>query len=378
MAKQRNMETPPPARRAGDAVPTLDDLARQIRKQELDFTTILEVATQINAHVLDERHIESYLQFLSHYITTLTRGQFGLRKAFLFIQPDLDHPKIVRIPQPKEESERVALEVESDFGHWLGRQAGPFPLDDTFPRHPVMPEADVLRRLGVVVGAPLLVTGSQFGSSLKGLIGVGPKLVGGPFSPSEFRLLGLLANMAAVAVHNAQLHRKSIIDHLTQLYSRGHFDLHLSNEISRADRYAEKNPDSRRCVTLIMVDIDHFKSFNDAHGHLAGDRVLRAVARNLLRAVRRSDIVARYGGEEFVLIAVETNKQEGSALAERLRRIVSEASVTLDGTPRHVTASFGVATYPVDARTPQELIARADNAMYRAKKSGRNRVCLAE
>jgi diguanylate cyclase (GGDEF)-like protein len=367
-----------PQRRSGEPTPTADDLSRQIRKQELDFTTIFEVATQINAHVLDDRHIESYLKFLTHYITTLTRGQFGLRKAFLFVQMDLDHTKIDMIPTSPKEAESAVLDADGDFGRWLQRQAAPFALDEAYPRSPAMPEADLLRRLGIVVAVPLLVTGSQYGSSLKGLLGVGPKLVGGPFTSSELRLFGLLANMAAVAIHNAQLHRKSIVDHLTQLYSRGHFDLHLATELSRAERYTLKNPESRRYVTLIMVDIDHFKSFNDTHGHLAGDRILRSVARGLQRAVRRSDIVARYGGEEFVLIAVETNKQEGSILAERLRKVVAQSTVTIDGVPRHVTASFGVANYPDDARTPQELIALADAALYRAKNAGRNRICLNE
>jgi diguanylate cyclase (GGDEF)-like protein len=184
--------------------------------------------------------------------------------------------------------------------------------------------------------------------------------------------------MAAVAVHNAQLHRKSIVDHLTQLYSRGHFDLHLAAELARAERYGRKDLEPRRFITLIMMDIDHFKSFNDAHGHQAGDRVLRSVARSIQRAVRKSDVVARYGGEEFVLIAVETGKTDGTILAERLRKQVAQTTITVDGTPRHVTASFGVATFPEDGRSAQALIARADSALYTAKTGGRDRVCIAE
>jgi diguanylate cyclase (GGDEF)-like protein len=166
------------------------------------------------------------------------------------------------------------------------------------------------------------------------------------------------------------------VDDLTQLYSRGHFDLHLSAEISRSERYGKREGASRP-VTLILMDIDHFKLFNDAHGHPAGDRVLRSVARAMQRAVRKSDVVARYGGEEFALIAVETDKTEAGLLADRLRRQVAQAPVELDGVSRSVTASFGVATYPEDGRTPQELIARADGALYKAKAAGRNRVTLA-
>gem|GEM_PF-1580704 len=382
MTTMRERPEPPshPAPRsrrpAAGCAPDADDLARRLRKQEYDFTTIFEVATQINAHVLDDRHIDSYLKFLAHYLTTLARGQFGLGKAYLYLQKDLDAPRIVLARDHKEAPGPMVIDAGSDFAKRLIQTAAPIPLDgpavglDT-------PEADALRKLGATMAVPLVMASAPIGANLKGLLALGPKLLREPFSPSEIRLLGLLANMAAVAVHNAQLHRKSIIDHLTQVYSRGHFDLHLASELARAERYGRKELEPRRQVTLIMMDIDHFKSFNDAHGHPAGDKALRAVARAVQRAVRKSDILARYGGEEFVLIAVETGKEDGVLLAERLRREVSETTIMVQGTARHVTASFGVATFPDDGRTPQELVTRADAALYEAKEGGRNRICAA-
>jgi diguanylate cyclase (GGDEF)-like protein len=371
----RETPLPPPPLVPSPGV-TVEELTRQIRKQEFDFTTIFEVATQINAHVLDDRHIESYLKFLAHYLTTLARGQFGLTKAYLHLQPDLDVMKITLAPLHRGDAGPMPIEAEGEFGRLLQKQGGPFRLEEVAFAAGAPPEAAALRKLGVVLCVPLLMAGVQIGTSLKGLLTLGPKLLGGAYTPSELRLLGLLANMAAVAVHNAQLHRKSIVDHLTQLYSRGHFDLHLAAEISRAERYGRKELEPRRFVTLILMDIDHFKSFNDAHGHPVGDRVLRAVARSVQKAVRKSDVVARYGGEEFVLIAVETSKEDGAVFAERLRKQVAQTTIMVEGTPKHVTASFGVATYPIDARSASELVAKADGALYRAKGSGRNRICV--
>ncbi len=377
--RERNNPSSPAVPRAGrsPSPPTADDLLRRLRKQEFDFTTIFEVATQINAHVLDDRHIESYLKFLAHYLTTLARGQFGLTKAYLFLQKDMDTGRIVLPAGHTDDPGPLAIDAGSAFGKRLLKEGAPFLLDTPAEGDPAAPDMSLLRKMGVVLAVPLVMAGGQLGSSLKGLLALGPKLLKTDFLAEEIRLLGLLANMAAVSVHNAQLHRKSIVDHLTQLYSRGHFDLHLAAELHRAERYGRKDLEPRRFVTLIMMDIDHFKSFNDAHGHQAGDRVLRLVARTAQRTVRKSDIVARYGGEEFVFIAVETGKKDGAVLAERLRHRIAQASLTVDGVPRRVTASFGVATYPVDGRTPQELIAQADAALYQAKSSGRNRICLA-
>jgi diguanylate cyclase (GGDEF)-like protein len=174
------------------------------------------------------------------------------------------------------------------------------------------------------------------------------------------------------------------VDGLTQVYSRGHFDAHLLQEIARARRFHQKDTGAgadakvNQHVSLVMVDIDHFKQFNDRHGHQVGDLVLQTVAHTLHEAVRTMDIVARYGGEEFSLIFPETRKEDAARIAERLRRSVAETAVDAGtGEPLRVTISLGVATFPQDARDIRELIAKADQAMYRAKGNGRNQVVAA-
>ena len=147
--------------------------------------------------------------------------------------------------------------------------------------------------------------------------------------------------------------------------------MRLASELERARRY-----DS--VITLLMVDLDNFKQVNDNHGHLVGDDVLREVAMQLQHAVRTMDVVARYGGEEFVVVLPETSLAGATIFAERIRENVETATFSgLRGVPLKLTASIGVSSYPsTTVQTVDDLFARADEALYRAKADGRNRVCL--
>ena len=195
--------------------------------------------------------------------------------------------------------------------------------------------------------------------------------------------LKLLSNMIAVSLHNAQLYHRSIIDSLTGVYSRGHFDIQLDAEVKRAGDAGGRVEDGDapippRCVSLVLLDIDHFKRFNDIYGHLTGDLVLKEAAQLFNDSVRKMDLVARYGGEEFALILPETNKQDAITLAERLRSGLASHRVEVDDQSLQVTASFGIATYPTDALSVRELVAQADLALYGAKGAGRNQVMASE
>ncbi len=165
-----------------------------------------------------------------------------------------------------------------------------------------------------------------------------------------------------------ELRRLSNTDGLTALYNRRYLDESLHGELARAQRY-------RLQLSVLMFDIDHFKKFNDTHGHDQGDRVLQAVAATLRGALRNQDYPCRYGGEEFVAILPNTSKAGAYSLAERLRKDVERTIV--DGL--RVTISIGVAEYPdLDVADEAKLVEAADAAMYEAKRSGRNRVCLAD
>jgi diguanylate cyclase (GGDEF)-like protein len=139
-------------------------------------------------------------------------------------------------------------------------------------------------------------------------------------------------------------------------------------EVKRAQRYNLN-------LSLIMIDLDHFKEFNDGYGHLEADTLLRKIAQIMKSSLRETDFVARYGGEEFAMILPEANKEGASIAAERVRRAIGER--TFGEVRVKMTVSLGVISYPDDACPRADLIKAADNALYRAKREGRNRTCLA-
>lgn len=161
-------------------------------------------------------------------------------------------------------------------------------------------------------------------------------------------------------------------DGLTQLKNRREIENLLGQEIKRAQRYDKP-------LSVMMLDIDHFKLVNDRHGHQIGDEALRVVARTIKQEVRNTDFVGRYGGEEILVIATETSIQDSKALAQRLHAAVDRAPIPLnDEETLRVTVSIGVASFSVTQNTMQTLIKSADEALYRAKESGRDRVCYSE
>lgn len=167
-----------------------------------------------------------------------------------------------------------------------------------------------------------------------------------------------------------QMLKMSLTDALTGLYNFGYFMEALDREIHRAERYGGS-------VTLVMFDIDHFKSFNDRFGHQAGNEALKAVAKVIRREKRESDIAARYGGEEFVLI-LPGEEAAGTETAGRLRQALSMIQVPVGGgAAAGFTVSAGVASYPLGASSKEELVERVDRLLYISKRSGRNRVSVA-
>lgn len=190
------------------------------------------------------------------------------------------------------------------------------------------------------------------------------------FSSYEVQVAGLMADLAGAAISNAQLYRQTeklaITDGLTGLYNHRRFQERLSEELMRSERTSAP-------LALVLMDLDHFKQINDRFGHPVGDTVLKGVARLLRESIRKVDLAARYGGEEFVLILVDTEPKGAFRLAERIREAAGRIVFRAEEHEFRISLSVGLAVYPRDARRQEELIAAADQALYQAKQSGRNR-----
>ena len=171
---------------------------------------------------------------------------------------------------------------------------------------------------------------------------------------------------AILGVFRERAEALSLTDALTRLWNRRHFETQLEAEVRRAHRYHTP-------LTLMIIDVDRFKTVNDRYGHMQGDRVLRVIADMIRDSFRSTDVVCRYGGEEIAIIAPSTGFPEALALAERAREHIAQTVVPIEGDPYRITVSVGIASMGVhDLDGPAELMARADSALYRAKADGRN------
>jgi diguanylate cyclase (GGDEF)-like protein len=158
-------------------------------------------------------------------------------------------------------------------------------------------------------------------------------------------------------------------DGLTGIYNRRGFETRIIETLAAAGR-------NGLGLSLLIIDIDHFKRLNDEFGHLLGDEVLRQVAKVFTQQLRKNDVVCRYGGEEFAILLPETTTERAQAVAEKLRRVVADHQ--FPGVPRPVTISLGIADCPTHAASRDELVRAADEALYAAKQNGRNRVETAQ
>ncbi len=170
------------------------------------------------------------------------------------------------------------------------------------------------------------------------------------------------------AQYHEEIYRLMTVDGLTELHNKRYFNEALEREASRSVRYG-------RSFSLVLFDIDHFKKINDTYGHLAGDSVLRQLGALVRNRVRRDDVPCRTGGEEFSVIVPEVSRDGAVQLAEKLRASIEAAVFKFEGTEIPVTVSLGVAEWESTIQDPQDLVKRADEFLYEAKRTGRNRVC---
>jgi diguanylate cyclase (GGDEF)-like protein len=265
-------------------------------------------------------------------------------------------------------AEREAFQIDSDIGRELiaaldVEEGRPVPQ-----RRPSTAQLELVHAIALPMRARL-AGGTDI--DFVGVISIARR--GREFSDQERDLFAYLAGQATLSIENVDLHetvqQQAVTDELTGLFNVRQFHARLDNEIDRAERFGTP-------LSLVMLDIDKFKSVNDNHGHQQGDRVLVEVARVLRRLSRDVDLPARYGGEEMAVVLPQTDLQGAEQQAERMRAAIEGMQIQrLDGGGLlPITASFGVASFPSEATNKTALIAAADAALYRAKRGGRNRV----
>jgi len=345
-------------------LPDLDFFARmdQLQAQLLDDEALLNDATAVFrlqevaeitdyvAHQLLNRFVPSYLAFV-------LEGDIGS-----------DRPRIIAFHHMKPIESPLVLEDLEPYRHFFSLS----PLSVDF------------RVFEYMVGRPLLTDPFKVFNPSKvipllgldgvyGFIIVGEKILGEEYKPQETAYLDRLITFVSISLQNALHFKRAIVDHKTELYNHSFFMKRLEEELARLRRYKSR-------TALLMLDVDHFKKFNDTWGHLAGDAVLKEVARTIRENVRLEDVAARFGGEEFTVLLIQCDPAKGFELGERIREAIANRVVHYGDLELSVTVSIGVAHTDTETVVPDSasLIGQADQALYAAKKGGRNQTRVFE
>ncbi len=278
----------------------------------------------------------------------------------------------IAVGQGAERVKGMRVPMGEGIVGWAGREGEPLVVPDVHADPRFSPRVDAVAGFSTcsALAVPLRCKGRTLG-----VIEVLNGRSGEPFSDDDVRTLASIADYAAIALENARnflrIEELTVVDEHTGLYNSRHLHRQLELEIVRARRFGHP-------LSLVFLDLDHFKAVNDTYGHQTGSDLLREVGQILLARLRTIDVATRYGGDEFVVLLPETDREPARLAARRLRDALNERYfLESRGLSVRLTASFGVATFPHDASTGDDLMRQADLAMYRVKETGRDGVQLA-
>jgi diguanylate cyclase (GGDEF)-like protein len=330
-------------------------LARLLQEQAAREVAINRIASAIRSSL-------SLPSVLQTTVDEVGRA-LGVQLSGLHIEGENDQPPVMkcyfRDGDPTEDEREALVNDLLAYHSQLARRLKHYVLDEQRGSH--AQTEDETRPLAVV---PLLYQARSMGVLL--VCSDDPHRI---WQENELLLLRTVADQVAVAVNHArlftQMQQLALTDSLTGCVNRRSFEMQLERDLRLATRM-------RQPVSLIMLDIDHFKRVNDTYGHDAGDAALRFLADVLRDELRGVDTAARYGGEEFAVILPQAGLEGALIVAERLRSRLETTEVPGIG---HITASFGLATFPLHANSRDQLVGAADRALYESKRAGRNRIC---
>jgi diguanylate cyclase (GGDEF)-like protein len=305
---------------------------------------------------------------LSSTVYALISKSAGLA---LFYLVNNQYQKLNLVYSIKDDRDLVVLSKEGDlFDQWVLRHSSQLLIENLkndFRFDADSLNAQEMRSILSLISSPLISH-----NSLLGLLRLESKQAGF-FNQDDLRFLSLVSDLGAVALENSLLFQKTqdlaIHDDLTALYTRGYFTDRLKDETRRVQRLDQH-------LSLMMIDIDFFKQYNDKFGHIMGDLVLKKLGILLKSALKeRTSLVCRFGGEEFLVMLSGIDKPRSLIIAEELRQRIQNEKIVLRRQDTYITVSIGVASLPRDTKDEDELVQKADKALYLAKEKGRNQVC---
>lgn len=312
--------------------------------------------------------LDTVIHVLSSVVYSLISNRSGCALFYLVNQ---QYQKLNLAHTLKDDNNLVILTKEGDiFDQWVMRHSSQLIIEDLkndFRFDPQALRIQDTRPILSLISSPLISH-----NSLLGLLRLESKKKGA-FNQDDLRFLSLVSDLGAAAVENSLLFQKeqnlAIHDDLTSLFTKQHFISRLKDEAKRLLRLNQH-------LSLMMIDIDFFKQYNDKFGHTAGDIVLKKMGQLLQSALKEfNPLLCRFGGEEFLVTLPEADKQKALNIAENLRSRIEQENVVLRRQITRITVSIGVASLPLDTKDEDDLIQKADKAMYSAKEKGRNRVC---
>jgi len=312
--------------------------------------------------------LDIVIRVLSSTVYTLISNSTGVA---LFYLVDNQYQKLNLVYSIKDDSDLVVLSKEGDlFDQWVLRHSSKLIIENL--KNDFRFDADSInsqemRLVSSLISSPLISN-----DSLLGLLRLESKK-GNFFNQDDLRFFSLIADLGAVALENSLLFQKTqdlaIHDDLTTLYTRGYFIDRLRDEVRRCQRLDQH-------LSLMMIDIDFFKQYNDKFGHIVGDLVLKKMGILLKDVLSEWDpLLCRFGGEEFLVMLSGVDKKKSLIIAEELRQRIQKEKIMLRRQDTFITVSIGVASLPLDTKDEDELVQKADKAMYAAKEKGRNQVC---
>ncbi len=331
----------------------------QYERKIYDLKQLIEISKGLNSTLDYNTLIDSIL------LTCM--GQMQLLNAGIFLKKGIGYNDFTLHRNYKgfdiDHSREYELIGDSETIRFLEGEHRCYALDELCDEVEADYTLSILKMLSPSLILPLMCKGL-----LNGIIILGDRINGEGFLEVEKEYLLNIGSLAGIAIHNAGLYEMATTDMMTGLKIHHFFQNILAEEYERAVKL-------KRPLTLLMADIDHFKNFNDEHGHAAGDLVLKSVAGILKESIRLMDTAARYGGEEFAVILPKTDIHDAIIVAERIRHGVEENSVYYSHKELNVQISIGIAQLDTEIDTGKDsLIERADRALYTSKRNGRNRV----